>query len=188
MNNVRTQPWDGVEAAEPDMKNFVPTLTFAFVRGDYKTPLTADQKAKLIAAVTFLYKKGYTYRTSNSGDDIDDEICGLAPSLSKIEKHLMFNSKKNPVAMATTDTPTKLAYSHAMYYRNNFDTLSDVIKKLIGRTVHIMLGAECNAPLKVLIVLTANGVTVISKDVKYADLGSASQYMRIADTLPIVIR
>jgi hypothetical protein len=149
-----------------------------YFTGDSSLPEEIESKLKEIANT--LAHKGYIFR---SGADGKNE---LNNSILKLEgiNYEHFNPWKKfnlDVKNVKLQSPTEKAYGIAHNSHRAFYKVPSSVRAILSKEVHLMLGENCDEPIKMLIVYTKCGSEGLKFKMDYKLTGGVAFLLKIAE-------
>ena len=143
--------------------------------------------SKFTKVAKYLINKGFIFRHTGSKDSkIQNEI--LAISDINYQSYLPWGKFNTNIKKPVFKSTPKDAYEYACNYHSKFNTIPyPAIRAKLGAEIAAMFTEKFNNPIDLLICYNENGDEVITKDVKYKELGNISFPIRVANDNNIAV-
>lgn len=160
-----------------DSKSFMLALS---TNGD---DLPEDAKSKIRKVMTYLASKGLTYR-HNTGMK-DEFSCSLLELFENKEGYLPWRSFNPGVHAPVVFHPTELAYRVLAEEHRFFSKLPDNIRAILASEVNVILGKDCQKPVKFILAYSPCGSERFTKGMNYKLLGAVNFPMNLSKVYEI---
>ena len=160
-----------------DNKSFMLALS---TKGD---DLPEDVKAKIRKVMTYLASKGLTYR-HNTGMK-DEFSCSLLELFENKEGYLPWRSFNPGVQAPVVFHPTELAYKVLAAEHRFFSKLPDNVRAIVASEVNVILGKDCQKPVKFILAYSPCGSEGFKKGMDYKLLGGVNFPMHLSKVYEI---
>ena len=175
-------PWnDEITPREIDtalLKRFDRTFT---ITSSGEVPQTVIDN--VIAVLDTINSVHFTLR--DSLDSRDALLVGTSKHVTRRDYILPWK-KFNTSVDAKVSKPSKYAYEVAAYFHKAFKKIPNVVKTMIARNNHLILGAECDTPVNFIICYSDDGADT-KKKVDYKTTGNISYFIEVGEELNIPI-
>lgn len=173
---------DEIEAVKINKENLLrfnrmfTIASFGEVPGE--TIVLIDQLSKS------LHSKGFTFRFDGHIRD-KASTAGYKACKDRSETYLPWKSFNKEVTPKLT-RPSEKAYGYASGLHTKFNDLPPTVRAMLARNIHVVMGDECNTPVNLCIIYTADGAET-KQDIKYATTGNMAFFIYACEALDIPV-
>lgn len=140
---------------------------------------------KLQEVTKLLVNSGYKLRHNGDKNELSAALAKIAENEDNLEIYLPWKKKEDTTDVAL-GKPSGAAYHHAAHYHKGFKKISDPLRAVTARDVHIILGKNCLNPINFLVCYSPSGSEGM-KEIDYKTTGGMSFPMSMCNLLSIPI-
>lgn len=149
-----------------------------------------DAKTRLLNAVKYLSKQGFTYRAWYAGDD----YLGTALTAgftehqgANVEWYIPWKKYNEKVPNPTSKVNTELAYQLVRGCHKGWDKLPPAVRAICARDIEVFLSKDGKHPLTFILIYTPDGIEELPEKPDFKVLGQLSFILRVAKDLGIPV-
>ena len=171
-----------------DVPNFKRTKKTFAIATHGREELSVVDIDKFVKIAKVLFTKGYTFRwTGDKKDLVGTAIIKLENAV--VDVYLPWKKFNEDMNSPVKTSPTAYAYGVAANNHKLFNPnpskpemqLAPAARAIFANRVHVMLGDNCLDPLDIILIHTASGDEVITRETNYKALGDTAFYIRICN-------
>lgn len=134
---------------------------------------------KFTKIAKYLSTKGFIFRHNGSGDSKLQNSILTIPDI-KVLSYLPWSKYNTNIKKPVTRNTKLEAYEYACNYHAKFNNIPAVVRTKLGNEITAMFTEKFNDPVDLIVCYNENGDEVITRDVKYKDLGNISFCIKVA--------
>ncbi len=173
---------DEIEALEIDKDSLLKFNRMFTIMSHGEVPgetiILMEQISKL------LHSKGFTFRFDGSAQDTAASI-GYSTCKDRSEIYLPWKGFNKDVTGKLV-RPSEKAYRIAAGINPRFNNIPPTVRAMVARVVHVIMGDECNTPVNLCIIYTADGAET-KADLKAARTGNVPFTIYLCEALGIPV-